>query len=693
MRDVFDTYAQDYFDLGFDVIPLKSKVPITSSWVTRHHEGVSYPNCNIGLKTGKYSGVICIDIDTEDPELIKKITALLPPVYCGKRGSKKRTHNYFFKYNGEKNEKIPGVIEILSTGNQTVLPPSWHPDGHPYEWVNKHITEIDLDHLPDMPKELMAECRKLSGKETFNANEGRHNTLVRFCGGKVSDGIDPTTAINELVEYDKLNHDPPYFTDETEPHKGSGFFAAMKMYTSVAETAKRSGEFVEPVTSQSFEIIDQPIIEVKEKERARFPKLRGIAQEMFEYIYASSPVPRSRFAMASALSSISIVLANKIRLRGTYPNVYSLIVAPSGYGKDFPLKFPKKLLRESGHKALIGHDQVVSDAGLLNPLEHQRERIDVIDEATQLFSTMNDTKTSFTARIADVYTQLFTSCGEIYEGRYLASQDKTRGACSWPYLCLFAATTPKGFKGTVSETFIEKGLGARFLYFFDDQYKASVLPRERHYGPIPERVLSFVKHWREVSNLAKDEIVENGGLSVKEISYTDGAADTMDEFHNFIEQKKKVTAIDDKMLPIYNRAYQIFEKLCIIDTVSMDYTSDGFSWPKIKKDNADWATRWMTAYFKIMEDFINDHVSDEDETRISKIIDSLISKIKNSSDGMTKNEITRFLRKKGIIGGNVNQVMLSCVNGEDIVVSKEKTKGRPKETYFHSSRVKINKSN
>ena len=123
-----------------------------------------------------------IDIDTDDPDLIKAILAALPDPDVKKRGSK----GYTAYYRGSdaivskpfsigKNR----VLDLLAYGRQTVMPPTIHPDtGQPYRWLGSETLEtVAIEYrpvLPDNIAELLAAALAPFGYEP----EDEHHRLV-----------------------------------------------------------------------------------------------------------------------------------------------------------------------------------------------------------------------------------------------------------------------------------------------------------------------------------------------------------------------------------------------------------------------------------------------------------------------------------------------------------------------------------
>jgi hypothetical protein len=125
----------------------------------------------VGVVLGEASGgIVAIDIDTTNERIVAALADILPPSLVRKIGRKGYT-DFFHAPEPLKAQKwkIKGemVVELLSDGNQTVLPPTVHPDtGEPYRWIGG-------DTLADLaPDELPALCPDIADKIT--------SVLVRF---------------------------------------------------------------------------------------------------------------------------------------------------------------------------------------------------------------------------------------------------------------------------------------------------------------------------------------------------------------------------------------------------------------------------------------------------------------------------------------------------------------------------------
>jgi hypothetical protein len=139
---VFDPYDNRYINLA-DWNTMAT--PVTSP----------QPGANIGVRCG--NGIVALDYDDNDAALI--ISEAFPNTPVNKEGQRGWTAFYradfdvpsqnFYDANGKK------VLEVLSAGKQTVIPPSVHPDTkQPYKWTNGHsLYDTPPSELPLLPRD------------------------------------------------------------------------------------------------------------------------------------------------------------------------------------------------------------------------------------------------------------------------------------------------------------------------------------------------------------------------------------------------------------------------------------------------------------------------------------------------------------------------------------------------------------
>ena len=209
MTRIFAENAPQYYAHGLQVIPLfeREKKPIPAKWSMFSHTAVTPEQQeewirkngggNIGLVLGEKSGIVCIDIDTEDPSLFKAIMDVLPPSPWHRRGKKglMLAYRYSPKNRTFRVKTVQGsmIVECLGRGTQCVLPPSVHPETQLPYTSNTKLYEVlgQLNYLPDDIEETL---RKVLTDQKVELSHSGWSRVTEY----VSSGSRDTT-LSELA--------------------------------------------------------------------------------------------------------------------------------------------------------------------------------------------------------------------------------------------------------------------------------------------------------------------------------------------------------------------------------------------------------------------------------------------------------------------------------------------------------------
>ena len=115
----------------------------------------TFPDANIGIRTGKESGIFVVDIDGDEgfEWLHKQPFTDTPMVRTGGGGI-----HVFFRYPADREiknsaRKIAPQVDIRGDGGYVIAPPSNHASGNSYEWIQS----LSDTPLADAPQELLDE--------------------------------------------------------------------------------------------------------------------------------------------------------------------------------------------------------------------------------------------------------------------------------------------------------------------------------------------------------------------------------------------------------------------------------------------------------------------------------------------------------------------------------------------------------
>jgi len=139
------TAATDLWRQGWAVVPIPAgrKRPIVPEWEKLRLDEDAIPAAfassgNVGILLGEPSGWL-VDVDLDVAEAVRIAPALLPETArkSGRPGNP--TSHYWYTATGTITERFKApdgtmLVELRSTGCQTVVPPSTHPSGEVISW-------------------------------------------------------------------------------------------------------------------------------------------------------------------------------------------------------------------------------------------------------------------------------------------------------------------------------------------------------------------------------------------------------------------------------------------------------------------------------------------------------------------------------------------------------------------------------
>jgi hypothetical protein len=115
-----------------------------------------HPDAGLGV-LGGYNGLVPIDVDTEDRDILARIDTVLGEPLVAKRGRRgvtvfSRDPSGLIKACKFKTEDGVMLLEVLTTG-QVVIPPTSHPETkQPYTWRTEYtLLQVSIEELPVLP--------------------------------------------------------------------------------------------------------------------------------------------------------------------------------------------------------------------------------------------------------------------------------------------------------------------------------------------------------------------------------------------------------------------------------------------------------------------------------------------------------------------------------------------------------------
>jgi hypothetical protein len=183
-----------------------------------------WPDANVGIVTGRVSGIVVVDVDARHggPDSVAQAEAALgplPPTVEAATGGGGR-HLYYAHPGAAMANRVairPG-IDLRGDGGCVVAPPSVHPSGGHYAWVPGHGPgEIALAPLPPHFGGRGILMRPIGHSRLHwrrlvregVAEGARNNTLASLTGHLLQRGVDVDVAAELVLAWNRTHCRPP----------------------------------------------------------------------------------------------------------------------------------------------------------------------------------------------------------------------------------------------------------------------------------------------------------------------------------------------------------------------------------------------------------------------------------------------------------------------------------------------------
>lgn len=193
------------------------------------------PHANVGIRTGKISGLVALDIDPrhEGDDHLTELEAQhgkFPETVEVLTGGGGR-HLYFQYPDGETHLKNATNflgwrgIDIRADGGYVVAPPSLHSSGREYHWeVSSHPDDIPLAPLPHVFHSMLSE-KQIAANQALTSPRGpkevikegeRNASLTRLAGAMRHRGMSKESIVAALLQENQTRCLPPLSDQEVK---------------------------------------------------------------------------------------------------------------------------------------------------------------------------------------------------------------------------------------------------------------------------------------------------------------------------------------------------------------------------------------------------------------------------------------------------------------------------------------------
>lgn len=326
--------------------------------------------------------------------------------------------------------------------------------------------------------------------------------------------------------------------------------------------------------------IHETEIEPMQIQAEQLPMPQGLMQEITRFIYEAAPLPVYEIALAGALSLMAGVCGRAYSISGTGLNLYTVLLAETGRGKDAAASGISTLMSKipiPNARNYILPSSIASPQALHKHLSKQPSGLALFEEFGLTLQKWTSKKANpNTEEFRKLVLQLYSSSSQ---GKFLSEaihsdSDKNSKAVERPAFSFLGDATPSTFYGALDEGLVGEGLLSRFTVI---QYKGHRVydNLERKLQPSQYLVSAFTDLISYVIRLEANNQTCNVGM-------TPEAERHQQKYSKHVT--KLINESHDSTVEMWNRANLMVLRLAALHAVSVNYMS-----PVVDMDSLNWA--------------------------------------------------------------------------------------------------------
>jgi hypothetical protein len=351
----------------------------------------------------------------------------------------------------------------------------------------------------------------------------------------------------------------------------------------------------------------------------------GLVGEIAEYIFQNSPRPVAEIALMGSLGFMAGICGRTYNVSGTGLNMYLLMLAKTGRGKDALKIATDRLLAEMANKNMPaalnfrGPTSLQSGQALVNELSTHPCFVSIIGEFDKFMSELTSRNAaSSTVFLKKLLLELYSLSGEksAYAGASWADKKKNIKYILSPSFSILGEGTPDRFYQLLDMDMIADGFLPRF--FILEYHGIRVEKSDKYIAASPQLMNRLASLLQTVLiDMQTATLNHRGVIGVQLDPTSQKMGDEFSQYCDIQINQASVSAVAE----LWNRAHLKVLKLAALVAVGMDITR-----PVITADALLWAIR-------LIERDINAMTTKFDEGAIG------------SSDAKQISELRRVLRE------------------------------------------------
>ncbi|RWB65669.1 bifunctional DNA primase/polymerase [Mesorhizobium sp.] len=407
----------------------------------------------------------------------------------------------------------------------------------------------------------------------------------------------------------------------------------------------------------------------------------GLVQDIIDWIVSSAEQPSRVLALAAALPMVAALMGPRYSTgsRDTRPNIYSVALAESGFGKEHARSQIKRLLA-AGHgvfDSFGGPARIMSASALREVLEAHQSVNCQIDEFGGFIREITDRRAGSHQRaISTDLRDYYSASATYFEGAAYRGSPPKR--IHNPGLCIHGTSTPEQFWSALSSASAEDGLLPRLILFNVDALPPAAVKPAQDVRYVPTALLD------KMADVAGIDVVKkrSGNLAGMKlptaatstptdphvVPWTDDAVALFDSVKEAVAEHEKLVVPEAR--PFVRRIIENAIKLALIVAVGIDHAE-----PIVTAANVDWAASLAWSCAAGMLSQVTERLSDNPREANYKKIAAMIKAA--GGKGITAGRLAD--RLKSIDTRQRDEILKDLKEADLVREESASTGGRPKK--------------
>jgi hypothetical protein len=363
----------------------------------------------------------------------------------------------------------------------------------------------------------------------------------------------------------------------------------------------------------------------------------GLVGDITEWIVKGAKRPNRMMALGTAIVIVGTLLSQRVvGPTDSATHLYIIIIAPTGYGKDWPLQCGAKLMEKLGLDDHLGPGEWASSPGFWKRLRRNPVLVCFVDELGDELALVNcQGANAFVSKIIGTLKKCYNAFSTQVTAEKVGEESEK---INWPSPSIIGASTAEKFYSSLTPSDLESGFANRLLILpMEGKRPPEQLTTRGAGDPPPRLVADLKKLWRPISILdwpnPKQTLVDWG----------DGAGEIYQAFSGKMDQWENVDTM----------RYQLGMRVCEGGVRLGTIIASGRWSGSVDREDIQWALKLGELSFDAACSDYPKYVKEYYEFPVfcQKVYEALLK------ERMSDHEIARKFRRNQKWGNEVDRVL------------------------------------